>query len=503
MDHKKAIYIWDRLKLNKFVNDLYDQKSKQFIISICLNDLEYVKNNYTSFNDQNMRINMFIIAITHSNSVPLVDFLINEFHIDLYTNNANDDKKMLYMYIKRESLDGFLDKDNHSNKYYLHLACFYNSSLDVIHFLIKNKNMNPWIKIPCIKMLQNPCIEIEPQDSLNMILSCKNHFIDKKYISNIIKLIMNNNKLCDCLMLSCISNCNVQVIKYLNECMVNNNQGELYIDQAIQSNPNPMVAKYLIEKTNLDINVIGSKFKKYIKVRPIITENYHRFNQLLSRGITKFGMEINYSIDSINPLMIDLSNKKILNIDPMTMCYDNFVKYVDQLKITIPFYEQLTRDQVENKMTDREPILKDNVLFEYNDKIYRGDRKLVYESMDIFRDLDFELDLEPRDIPVFPLIPGLPDYIIKMYIESCYGNGHTFNIYNIAIDDLIPCLKFIDQYPTKELSIEKMEIQIIRYLNQCNGFDGREHYLRELGARYGLKHLYMYMSHKYHFDENI
>ena len=136
MQTNDEMCVWEELIYNDFVNDEYDQPSKQFIIQICMNNFEYVKNNYGYFNDQDMRKKMFIIAITHSNLVSLVTFLIDVFEIDL-----SDEDSIEEIYdgnYQNFTMHDYIDVKLKDKKYYLHLACFYNSSLEIIKYLIKN-----------------------------------------------------------------------------------------------------------------------------------------------------------------------------------------------------------------------------------------------------------------------------------------------------------------------------------------------------------------------------
>ena len=69
-----------------------------------------------------------------------------------------------------------------------------------------------------------------------------------------------------------------------------------------------------------------------------------------------------------------------------------------------------------------------------------------------------------------------------------------FNIDDIQPDDLIPFLKFIDQYPSKVLSIDKIENEMTIFMNKHNILSNS--YVEEICSRYRLKYLYLYAIQK-------
>ena len=132
------------------------------------------------------------------------------------------------------------------------------------------------------------------------------YLIDKSYVLNRI------NGPCDCLTLSCISNPNIFVIKYLITESGEQNLSVDSINFAIKYNPNLMVIKYMIEKTNFEYMIDILPFQRFILILPIITENYYRFNEFLNKGIIKYGKQpMIHWINLINPLMINKINMNI------------------------------------------------------------------------------------------------------------------------------------------------------------------------------------------------
>ena len=69
-----------------------------------------------------------------------------------------------------------------------------------------------------------------------------------------------------------------------------------------------------------------------------------------------------------------------------------------------------------------------------------------------------------------------------------------FNINCIKPDDLISFLKFIDQYPSKILSIDKIENELVIFMNKYK-IDSND-YIKNIASRYRLKYLYLYAIQK-------
>jgi len=145
-------------------------------------------------------------------------------------------------------------------------------------------------------------------------------------------------------------------------------------------------------------------------------------------------------------------------------------------------------------------------LFEYNGKIYYGNKSQCYDSMCLFSEnqtLSFET------LPV--LGSDAPEYLMELYVESLDQsleqsldqslNNHLFNIMSIDQDEkknesnLLKFLKLIDQYPTKQLSIDLLENELIRYMDERIGKIGKDQMVQiiEIFDKYQLKTMCLYL----------
>ena len=125
-------------------------------------------------------------------------------------------------------------------------------------------------------------------------------------------------------------------------------------------------------------------------------------------------------------------------------------------------------------------------LFKHNGKTYYGHKKIVLGSMVQFKNI-IDILLMTSDT-LFELKGSLPEYLINMYIESCYSDVIDFA--RILSNDFIEFIKFVDLYPTNILSVEKLEMEIVKYC-KINIFDHSQ--LEELCDRHGLKHLHLFL----------
>jgi len=124
-------------------------------------------------------------------------------------------------------------------------------------------------------------------------------------------------------------------------------------------------------------------------------------------------------------------------------------------------------------------------LFKHNGKTYYGHKKIVLGSMVQFKNI---IDILLTSCTLFELKGSLPEYLINMYIESCYSDVIDFA--RILSNDFIEFIKFVDLYPTNILSVAKLEMEIVKYCEN-NKFDYSQ--LEELCDRHRLKYLYLFL----------
>jgi len=111
--------------------------------------------------------------------------------------------------------------------------------------------------------------------------------------------------------------------------------------------------------------------------------------------------------------------------------------------------------------------------------------------MEHWTNLDFS-DLELNGQP-------LPKYVMDQWINGCTTG--RIDLDQIHAIDLIPLLKFIDQYPTKTISISLLEGMIASYFNKTMKDQiipqivpwYTDPYVKNIIMRYGLKIMYLEM----------
>jgi len=171
------------------------------------------------------------------------------------------------------------------------------------------------------------------------------------------------------------------------------------------------------------------------------------------------------------------------------MKFKDYVKYVDELKckVYIPTrwwfdLKQITPPYINNKK-------QTEILFIHNSTPYFGHREVIYDSMLFLNDIKGNTNC---DIP-FVLDVMVPEYIVDTYINAiCSGR---FNMNDINLIDLKQFLEFIDRYPTKVMSIDILEDELIAYFEK-NKVDFEEQYIKNIIHRYGLKHMYLHVHNK-------
>ncbi len=84
---------------------------------------------------------------------------------------------------------------------------------------------------------------------------------------------------------------------------------------------------------------------------------------------------------------------------------------------------------------------------------------------------------------------------MNLWIDSSYT--HRFKIMDIKLSDIVPFLKHVDCYPTRIVSINSLECELIEYFNIYEMNDELISFLKEISMRYGLKKLYLYVHNRF------
>jgi hypothetical protein len=409
---------------------------------------------------------------------------------------------------------------------YLADACAYNKSIEVIKYLIGDKMMDPHVvneyNLNCLQVssLLNTSIDIidylineqkmdpkklSPNRSDCFMLSCrknKNLDIIKYFRKNIDLNLYTNKQKYRCLLSACRSNTNVNVIQYLfKKFKINNSEFNKYnlncFNHAFEYNPNLLVSKFLIEDTHLELKIKHNPTK--CKLETIIellasTHNYKRFNEFLQIIINKSSSLLQDVTIDINPLMVDkniMKHKYFSEIkDPFGDKYEEFIEMVDDIVCAIPFsISSVCISPVKRHRIDF--AQQSQKLFKHKGKIYYGDQNIIFNLILLFKDTKFDAD------DLCELLEPLPQYLLSLYLQSCYDNKFDFNDIE-SNDDFLEFLHWIDKYPTNVLSIDNFENEIVKYIlvNKVPIDD----YINELTSRYRLKHFYILINNKYYLE---
>jgi hypothetical protein len=415
-----------------------------------------------------------------------------------------------------------IDHVNRSNNNCLALACSKNTNLAIIKYLIEEHKMN----IDHVDRDNDNCLTLACQNNINLAvikyliedhkqdINHVNHYNNNclalacrkntnleviKYLIEECKMDINyiNNDNDDCLTLACRKNTNLEVIKYLiEECKMDvnhvNRDNDNCLALACWKNNNLAVIKYLVEERKMNIEKInGVSYDKFKDIVLTISKKYRNLNNLLLMGYTKYeNDEMKNLIDLINPLQLSDQIRELAGIqNPLLEPGYKFVKFrklVDELLYGSDLSEkQIKVDEEKNINMNEQNINEQEILFVHNKKEYYGNRRKVYGSIKVLNDL-----LDHYDITDSIILEGsLPCHVINQYIEAC--NGSLFKLKNIHEDDFIIFLKFIDQYPSVQISIHGIEDQIIQYITRYNAI--QEVYFKTIYERYDLKKLYLHM----------
>jgi hypothetical protein len=122
------------------------------------------------------------------------------------------------------------------------------------------------------------------------------------------------------------------------------------------------------------------------------------------------------------------------------------------------------------------------LLFYCNGVPYYGDSDLVYSSMILFKDIKDNCNFAEPII----LHGNVPEYIMNLYIHAIYTNN--FDLNDVKTNDIVTFIKFIDQYPTINLSVDKLEQQLISYKLD---YDNVLNELLDIFTKYFLKYIYL------------
>ena len=251
---------------------------------------------------------------------------------------------------------------------------------------------------------------------------------------------------------------------------------------------------------------LEEELNRFIILVQFVLNDYNLLNDLLNKGKNQFNLIKNNSVAKdnikkiitqcdINPFMLDDDNYNLYlkgHIDRINgdKDYLKHKKLINELKYQIPLpdYSHLIKN-VRSKQQLTDYSKPSEPLFWHNGILYHGNREKVYNSIIFLKESIDILDFSDDHIT---LGGSLPPYLINIYIDSCHTGSNKLN--RIAPGDIIQFIKFIDQYPTQTLSINKLEFKILEYFENEEIVCGSE--LDDICDRYKLKLLYLYLHNE-------
>ncbi len=530
--------IWKILLDGKYVLDSYDYDNKIFSINIYLYDLVYLQNNYKTVTDINIYDRCFIIGCAFCFNCDILKFLNSVFKInDKFENSSGDNFLMISCRENKNlSIIKYLIEEmkistkhtNNSGDNCLTVACWKNPNISVIKYLIENIRMNHK-KTDCygntcliLACWQNPNIDIIEYlinlgISIDDVNANGNNCLTMcaRYNTNIeiIKLLIEKYEMKvnhqdeygnNSLISACQLNSNLDIIVYLiNKCktLINHlNFDKKNCFSVSFNNKNcTQIIIYLIQNTDIEINLNYLDYDMYVQILYSIT-NYYRLNEFFLHGIKKCEKKfislyfnennIKTLIKNYNPLMLNKSVREFANIkNPFDENFDDFIKIVDELYYHCPIIKNNTINIFKNDFVEKQNNEKNSkVLFKHNNINYYGDQKIVYEQILLFSEIKDHSDTNDN----FELNIMIPQYVVNLYIKSCYTNQIDLN--QIHPSNIINFIEFIDHYPTKTLSMNKLEINFIEYFDE-HGIE-YDDFIIKICLRYKLKNMYLHLHNQ-------
>ena len=127
-------------------------------------------------------------------------------------------------------------------------------------------------------------------------------------------------------------------------------------------------------------------------------------------------------------------------------------------------------------------------LFNHNNHTFYGNKNKMYGTMlfleGIVDNCDYGETME--------LSGQLPEYAIDLYIHASHTGNLDLGL--IETGDISEFIKFIHQYPTTILSIDKLEMEIIEYYKKRQINYGQE--IINILIMYKLKYIYVDIHNK-------
>lgn len=391
-----------------------------------------------------------------------------------------------------EKWDKLFDKNQSEHKILINEMLLesakYNKNLHVIKYLMEYYHADPnYLNRDGDNCLTGSCWR---NDNLDVI----------KYFINDLKMDISHcdNFGNDCFLAACMNETNPGIVKYLvTEVKVDVNKKNSYHRNGLSivmrhNKKNYSAMMFLINETNIDVEIAHlPDVKRMCEILSII-DDYDKINRTIEKMkdlLESKTISHVVTMSGINPFTLTNDNKMMLNINPLdTYNYKECVKLINELKepVHIPKIGLVCQHQFVDNDVDENNLLE--AVFKNNGSIYYGSRKKVFNAMHLFNDMD---DMIKHD-EVIELEGKISEKAINEYINSCYVGKIRLEL--VQREEFINFIKFIDQYPTKFVSIDQIENQIIQYIDKnkivyCD-------YLKDVCNKYELKSMYLDIHNK-------
>jgi hypothetical protein len=448
---------------------------------IDINHIETITVRYFGNMEQKLSLNYLMhVIIKNSKSLSIVKYLVEKCGIDLEHIDNEDFDCLHYAIIHYEfkskaSLEivkylideckmDIFNLDWLNRTYLTHACCSGKADVKLIKYLIEEKNMNV-------------SIHLSVEYFFDIIFANYQYAVPNTKENN-------NNKF--------------EIFAYIVDLM------DISKSNQIKSSFN-----------YVSIDVFG-KFINCIKDREkfnIICKSYFidYINSDVYKTVTKRRHDINKFLCLIDPSLLNEANSRLIGIEQLKLNYDEFVRCVDEFKFKNDNYLYLKTNLKsirEKNIQTNDDILKQyidydfsqkyqeqqtlvsccsEVLFIHNNIPYYGNRKTIYNSILLLKDIDL------KNITDDIVLEGnLPKYLVNMYLNSIISK--RYNLVTICPDDIFKFVKFIDQYPSDVLSIDKLELDLVEYFEE-NDIQLNE-MIKSLCFRYKFKYTYVYFHNK-------
>ena len=426
------------------------------------------------------------MACKYSNDLDIIKYLVEELKFDINHYNMSIRNGFILACKGSDNLDIIkylakklkLDVNHGINDYYsigLAYACKNKkNNLDIIKYLVENLKLK----------LDNNCVYGKEN---GFVLACKN-----KNDLSIIKYLaekLNIKRINDdyIVKLACKNKNNLEVIKYLIEELGNYN---------LYSNDDGALTEARKLKDNLDIIMYFVKLKEAKLMEMCNSFEIRRYCEFLlkydlydKQGLLYFNELVTYEYYKATK-----SNSFYIS-NPYKYKFKKYKFLVDKLRMN----HKIWNNELWNKMRNNELLFSNEIkkndylsmmhskdseiIFENNGHIFYGHKEIIFNEILILNEL--EIDGSTINLNI-----DASDRIIYLYLDFIYHE--KYDIYKINKNEFISFIKLIEKYPTKKMSLDKMENIIIEYIYNNDVTMNDE--LMKIIERNELKYLYINFS---------